>query len=176
MAVRLQGLSPTCASSSCQTQDRPRPHTASLGRLSLTASQCNYAPAVVFTCLPLLALRAGSYASPLRQLPGSLQATPKEQGYIEVVRRLNEAVTSGQGFSAAAEFASSCRKVEEKDKGEASMGSTWQLLVDIMTPAVSKGLTTASGAKFTEALVAGGQAGRQAGRLACLGAGGGGHA
>jgi hypothetical protein len=87
---------------------------------------------------------------------------------MEVVRRLNEAVTSGQGFSAAGEFAAACKQSEEKDKGgEASMGSTWQLLLDIMTPAVSKGLSNASGAKFTEALVAGGQAGRLgAGRAA----------
>jgi hypothetical protein len=48
------------------------------------------------------------------QAPGGLKAGPKERAYIEVVRRLNEAVTAGQPFSAAAEFAKACQQNEEK--------------------------------------------------------------
>jgi hypothetical protein len=58
--------------------------------------------------------RAGAYAAATGQAPGGLKASPKERAYIEVVRRLNEAATAGQPFSAAAEFAKACQQHEEK--------------------------------------------------------------
>mmetsp|Transcript_26955 Transcript_26955/g.58903 ORF Transcript_26955/g.58903 Transcript_26955/m.58903 type:complete len:850 (+) Transcript_26955:117-2666(+) len=119
------------------------PHSATPGFSAAVAS-------------PMLGITRPS-ASGLPGLPGapSIQLPPKEQAYVDVIKRANEAAASGnQNFDLVKELGAACKANEDKSH-ETTMSSCWTLLSDILAEARARGVASSPVNKFAEALVQG---------------------
>lgn len=108
---------------------------------------------------PVAAARtpSGAMAVPLTPFSPAPQAggaalPAKEAAYVSVVRRLHEQPPS---FDVVHAFYEACAAHEDRSH-ETTMSACWQLLHDVLREARAKGLTpSASGPRFTEALLSG---------------------
>lgn len=67
---------------------------------------------------------------------------PKEQTYVDVVKRLNAAKQTGKQFNAMAELTGACTQYEEAvGANETTIGKCWALARDIIAVPESQGIS-----------------------------------
>eukprot|EP00798_Chlamydomonas_sp_ICE-L_P020446 gene20446-27235_t len=104
---------------------------------------------------------AGAFAQPggggavASAASGPLRLAAKEQAYVDVIRRANQAAANGDlSFNLVSDFTSACKSNDDKTH-ETSMGACWALLGDMLGEAHSRGVPPAPAAPFAQSMLQG---------------------
>ena len=84
---------------------------------------------------------------------GGTRLGPKEQAYVNAVKKLNEASAAHQRVDPINAFGAACEQYEDKTPNTL-MSTCWKLLGDILATAQARGLSPADVPQmFTEAMI-----------------------